>query len=825
VNVLKDASSTAIYGSRGANGVILITTKKGRSQAPVVTYSTFAGLNIARGQYDMMDANEFYTFKKWARYYGSNAGTYTGIDDPKITEIGEMWGGDADHKAAYDSGYNTNWQDLMYKTGRTIHHQLGLTGGNDKTVYAISAGYYGEQGNFELYKFKRYNFKVSVEQNIGSHFKLGISTLNAYTITEGMDAAAQEQILQASPINTPYKPDGTLWGYLPGGNQRVYNPLHDLKDGKVIDELRRFTSFTTGFLEIDFTHGFKYKVNAGFQVNPENRGKFYARGTTKQMESPSYSLNENTHNYNYTVENIVTYDKSFGGAHDLNITGLYSIQEGRYQRLKLEADDILADYIAYYNPTFSNQPIRSNDNYFEKTTILSYMARVNYAYNEKYLLTLTVRADGASRLAPGNKWNVFPSAALAWNVAREGFLSDNNIFSDLKVRASYGTVGNSGTGAYSTLGGLRVRKYNFGSSNVNTAYLSELPNPALEWEKTSSLNVGLDFGLLGNRITGAVEYYHQFTSNLLLNQNLPPTSGAEDPIKTNVGKTENEGMEITISTINAAGDGRNSFSWTTDFNIFFNRNKITALSTGVTRDIGNGWFVGEPMGTIYDFKRIGIWQNTAADSALAQSYGLQTTGTSSVIGTVRVADLAPAFDAEGNEILKFNDDDKTIIGNRQADFEGGITNRIAYKNFDFSFVAAFRVGGLLYSDMYGGWANTYQAAYNNINIDYWTEQNPTSRWPKPNSQQQNPAYKSTLSYFDASYLKIRMITLGYTLPTSMLERVKIKTARVYTTASNPFVFFSEYVDKYNGVDPESAGNMGIYPAAPWSLVFGLNLSF
>lgn len=276
-------------------------------------------------------------------------------------------------------------------------------------------------------------------------------------------------------------------------------------------------------------------------------------------------------------------------------------------------------------------------------------------------------------------------------------------------------------------------------------------------------------------------------------------------------------MEFNISSVNFQGDGDKTFSWTTDFNIFFNRSKITSLASGVKEDIGSGWFVGHAINSIYDYKRIGIWQNTAEDIAEAQRLGLTVTGPNSVIGTVRVEDV--------NKDNKINAEDRTIIGKKEPKFEGGMTNKIMWKNFDFSIVTNFRVGGKLYSAMHDSWTNTLMGRYNNLDVDYWTLDTPTTYWPKPNAGKQWPEYRSTLCYFDASYLKIRTMTLGYTVPETLIHQWGIKNARIYTTVSNPFILFSKYVNKYGGIDPETSGNVDFGTPACWSMIFGLNLSF
>jgi len=387
----------------------------------------------------------------------------------------------------------------------------------------------------------------------------------------------------------------------------------------------------------------------------------------------------------------------------------------------------------------------------------------------------------------------------------------------LKLRASYGTVGNQGIGAYDTLGQLDLRRYNFGSDNVLGTYPIRAANATLGWENTSSLNFGLDYGVLDNRISGSIEFYKQFTDHILLDQTLPATSGIPLPVRNNIGKTENTGVELNISSVNLKGGENGGFSWSTDLNIFLNRGKITELASGVTQDISNSWFVGHPIGTFFNYKRVGIWQNTPEDIAQAEELGLTVTGTNSVIGTVRVAD------ANGDG--RINLDDRVILGSRQPKFEGGFTNRFAYKNFDLSIVTYFKVGGLMKSGIHGGWMNTLQGIYNNLDLPYWTPDNMENYWPKPNSALQNPEFKSTLDLMDASYLKIRNINLGYTLPKAALANLGVKSAHVYTTVSNPFVFFSEYKNKFGGLDPETNNAIDINTPPLWSLLFGVNVTF
>jgi TonB-linked SusC/RagA family outer membrane protein len=820
--ILKDASATAIYGSRGSNGVVLINTRRGKNQKAVVTYSGYAGFNEVLGQYDVMDANQFLTFRKWAKINSAAAGVYTGIDDPKLLNGSTSIFTDPTELALYQAGTNTNWQHLLYKTPLVTNHQVGITGGTEKTQYDMSIGYYNSGGIYPGQSMNRYSIKLSLDHTLGRYVKVGISSLNSYTLLKGLNINPVNLFLQASPFSTPYNSDGTLAKFLPGSNQNVWNPLADFVPGQLVDDIKRLNTFTTAYLDLDLTHGFKYRLNTGVQINPETAGKFYGSNTTKQLGTQNFGNNSNTTGYNYTIENILTYDKTIATDHKINFTGLYSLQKLQSENNNVSYRNVLADYIQYYNPAYASS-ITSGGN-FNKWSILSYMGRLQYSYKDKYLATATVRSDGSSRLANGNKWHTFPSGALAWNVAREEFLNGNKVISGLKLRGSYGTTANTSIGTYETVGGLTGIYYNYGGTNVQGTYPDPLNpgNPTLGWENTSSLNFGVDFGLFNNRITGTVEWYKQVTDEILLYQSLPATSGYSR-IRNNVGQTQNTGMEFNLNTINFTGNGKSSFSWTTDINVMFNRGRINKLASGALNDINNGWFVGSPSGVIYDYKRVGLWQNTPEDQALAIKYGLVTTpaaystGPGSLVGTVRVADV--------NGDNKITADDKVIIGTRQPKFEGGVTNRFAYKNFDLSVVTYFKVGGLLKSGIHGGFANSFQAGYNNLDVNYWTPTNPVNYWPKPNAGLQFPTYLSTLDVFDASYLKIRTITLGYTMPANTLKFMNAKSARIYATASNPFTFFSPYIRDAKGLDPETNFNLDVNTPAVWSLLFGVNVSF
>lgn len=817
VEILKDASATAIYGSRGANGVILISTRRGKTGKPVVSYSGYGGFVKNRGKFPIMNGEEFATFKKWAKINGT-PGKYTGLDDPRLNSPGEEF--TPTEVTSMETGRSTDWQDLIYKTGMMTNHQLGVTGGSEQTQYAASAGYFKETGIYPGQSFERFSLKLSVDQQLSNRIRAGVSSLNTLSTTNGENANPMGQALRANPLAVPYDSAGNLVGFVEGNANQVWNPLANFVKGASVENRKRFSTFSTLYLEAELARGLKYKFNAGAEVRSDVYGNFYASATTNNLGSPSKSSNRTRYSTNFTLENLLTYDRVFAEKHRLNFTGMYSWQQSSFQDNNFSNNTLPADYMEYFGPQFGANLTGTGNQ--ERWDIISYMARVNYGFDDRYLLTLTMRSDGSSRLAPGNKFQVFPSVAVAWNIAQESFLKGNSTLSQLKLRATYGRTGNTAIDPYQTLGSLTDVKYNYGQNTmVIGAYLANIPNPSLTWEYTSTVNGGLDFGFLNNRISGSLEVYKQFTNSLLLPQSLPPTSGIPNSILTNVGKTENFGIELQVSTNNIIPKNRNSFGWTTDLNFFLNRGKITQLANGVLMDATNNWYVGQPIGTIYDLKKIGIWQNTAADSALAKALG-QTlgTGNNSVIGNIKVEDV--------NGDKKLNANDRIFLGSGQPDWEGGMTNRFTYAGFDLTVVAFARMGSTLISNMHrsgGSFTNTYQANYNNLKTDYWTPTNGQNFYPKPNAGSTNTPNANLLSYYDGSYLKIRSIGLGYNVAPAVIRKLGLSSLRVYSTVEEPFILFSPYVNKYGGLDPESAGSLAVDTPPTWSMIFGLNVTF
>lgn len=792
IDVLKDASATAIYGSRGSNGVILVTTKKGASGESRLSLNSYYGISTVARRYEMMNSQEYMAMRdisSWTQ----------GYDPMEIANI--------------PKGVNTDWQDLMYENGFITDNNLRIVGGSNGNSYALSGGYYDEKTVVPGQQFKRYSLRASIDTKIGKHLKVGLNSLNSITNSNGSQFVnPMWATLAASPLMSPYNEDGSIvkspYGN-PDDKKMSYSPLY-LKDneGSWVDKVRRFRSFNSLYGELQLTKGLKYRLNVGLDFRQQENDQFRSSDTELK---PSFfrpgvgntaSVN-NAEGYGYTLENVITYDKTFG-KHKLNVTGLYSIQKDVSHNTYVSKDSIDEDFIQFYNLGQSNASNTSKPTLGggESTWGLeSYMLRVNYAYSDKYLLTLTGRIDGSSRLAKGNKYHQYPAISAGWIISNEDFMKNQKLFDLLKLRVGWGETSNQSINPYASLGNIGnindlygtnaggIIRYNYGPQVVTGYNVLNLPNPGLNWEFTRTLNVGLDFGLLNNRITGSLEYYNAHTNKILYGISLPPTSGITRPYTTNIGEMSNKGLELSVSTKNI--DSKNGFSWSTDFNIFFNRNKLEKLTDGFSMNIASQLFLGQPLSAIYDYQKLGVWQIDEAHEAI--KYGAQP-------GSIKLADL------NNDGVIDANNDRK-VIGSGQADWQGGMTNRFSYKGFDLSFVLYARMGGTLVSQIYQPYAayiNVMDGKRNNIKVDYWTPENPTNAFPSPIGLQNSTLGATTLGYYDASFIKMRSINLGYNVRKAVLDKLHIQNLRVYANVLNPFVLYSPYM-RMGGVDPEATG--------------------
>lgn len=779
LDILKDASATAIYGSRGANGVILITTNKGTTIAskPTVTYNGYYGAKTLFSEYPMMDGPEFVAYRAEANKNNNNK--YPNGSDE-------------------DNSVNTNWQDLVFQTGMATSHDVSVgnatqSGGS----YNIGVGYYDETTVLPGQGYTRFSLRSSVDQEITKRIKIGLVTQNSYSITSGESNNPMYSILSMTPIAKPYNDDGSIKKQVQLALDPTYNPLMINDIGDLWEEkTKNMATYNSLYGEVNLCDGLKYRLNLGLNYRQSNYGNYRGAETPYNGSTTSNATVRNELTTNWVVENLLYYDKTFG-KHKVGLVGMYSAEQTEYLKSQVNVTDVAANFIQYYNLGLLNDAgtttINPSNQSHYKRGLLSYMFRANYAYGDKYMATLTFRSDGASVLADGHKWHAYPAFSLGWNMRNEDFLKDVSWLDQLKIRAGYGQTSNQSINPYQTLGTLSNYYYNFGNQLAMGYYISGLPNPDLGWEYSSTYNYGLDFSVADSRIRGTLEYYVQNTEDLLLYQNLPKTGGVSS-FMANVGSTRNKGFELTLS--GTIIQELNGWTWDAGINLFTNKNEITSLASGQDRDLGNGWFVGESINSIYDFKKIGIWQ-TGEDYVPYE-------GTSGETGMIKV-EYTGDYDANGNPTRLINDDDKQILGSAEPDFQGGFNTSVSYKDFDLSIVGSYQSGGLLVSAIHShtGYLNLLSGRRGQISVDYWTESNPTNAYPKAGGTEytNNPKYGSTLAYFDASYCKINTITLGYNLPKNTLKSLGISRLRAYVTAQNPFVFASPYYSE-TGLDPQ-----------------------
>jgi TonB-dependent starch-binding outer membrane protein SusC len=800
IEILKDASSTAIYGSRGAGGVILISTKRGRTGKAVMSYDAYYGISNIMDKYKVFNGPEYAQFKTDAATYNrSSWPTSAGTSSYLLTQA---------EKDALAAGISTDWQDLIYQQGFTTSHNLGLSGGSEGTQFGLSGGYYNETGIIPNQRFERYSLRATIDHKINNRIKIGLNTLNtlSYSNTPG-GGGVPSGLMRLTPLAAPYNADGTvnLFPAIGSIDAATISPLTlKTKESAILARNRRIRTFNSLYAEVQIISGLKYRLNVGLDFRQDNGNNYSGPGTfvnTNTSQSGSNASVNNAEAWSYNIQNLLYYDKTFAEKHKIGLTGLFEVTKDHSLGNQFNAVGVPADYILTGNFGLANSVTATNNqNAFQESGLVSYMARANYGYDNRYLLTATVRVDGSSTLSPGHQYFTYPALAAGWNISNEKFLNSVSFVSNLKLRGGWGISGNRNVSPYATLGLLSASAYNFGqgASGQQPAYLvTSLPNKNLSWQSTSQWDAGLDFGLFKNRLTGSVDLYEQRTKDILLTVNLPQSNGAASTLK-NLGKTKGHGVEINLTSINI--QSKTGVTWSTDLNFFFNREEISQLTTPAEKsNIGNGWFVGQPLTVIYDVKKIGIWQlsDSSKGTIAAQISPVQYPG------QIRVQDL--------NGDGKIDQNDRQIIGNFQPKWEGGMTNRVSYKNFDFSIVIFARMGMKVlvpYITADGG-AQGYpfflQGRVNQLKIDYWTRANATDAFPAPDAGTDRPLFASTLGYQDGSFIKCRSINLGYEVPAGILKKASISSLRIYVNATNPFIIYSPFVQDDLGPDPEGNG--------------------
>ncbi len=814
MDILKDASATAIYGSRGANGVILITTNTGVKESPAkFTYNGYAGAKTVFHKYDMMNTEEFTKMRDYAGQFTNT------LDESNLID--------------------TDWQDLMYRTGYVNSHDVSVSGGTTGGSYNFGAAYYRDQGVVPTQNYTRYSIHGSFEQYVGKWFHFGLMTNSNYNVTKGQNVDLYS-VLEMTPMTTPYNEDGSLKRTLQMPMDNVYVVTRDVVENlsdSWLNETRALATYNTLFSEVEcpWVKGLKYRINIGMNYRSEKNGAFTGEGiNSSTADTPSTASLIHSETTNWSVENLISYDRTFAKKHQLNVVAMFSAEQTTYTKSAIAGKDIPAEYFQYYNIGYANGTITvdPNDWAYQRSGLMSWMGRAMYTYDNRYMISATVRADGSSRLAKGHQWHTYPAVSVGWNLRNEPFMKNVTCMDNLKIRIGYGETSNQSIDPYSTLGSLATRPYNFGNAYSTGYYVSALPNYDLGWEYSTTWNFGLDFSFFGGRISGTLEYYIQKTHDLLLSVNLPATSGVSSYMG-NIGKTQNKGVELTLNGI--IFDDHNGWSWDVSFNLAANRNKLLELASGADRDEANNWFVGYPIDCIYDYEYIGLWQEGDPYLDILEPGGS--------VGMIKVK-YTGDYNEDGSPTREITTDDRQIIS-MEPKFTGGLSTRVAWKRIDLNIVTAFKCGGKLIATMYGenGYLNMLTGRRGNMDVDYWTEENTTAKYPKPGATSgDNPKYGTTLSYFDASYWKVRNISIGYDFTGyEWLKRFGIDRLRAYFTINNPFVICSPFHHE-TGLDPETNSyadehvassyglqsrflSVGTNSPATRSYIFGINLTF
>lgn len=805
MDVLKDASSTAIFGSRGANGVVIVTTKKGSRGGTKISYDAYVGVVNPYHLPKVMNGPQFVDYaREFYRTLGANATPQVTYTDANIFSATEL--------ANIASGNYTNWVDLIKQNGLQTNHNLAITGGDEKTTYFLSAGYQDYQSAVKVENTKKYTLKVGLDKNLKDGFKFGASMYGTFADFNLGSGEAFRSAYRLRPTGSAYNADGTNKFFAYETEAQITNPLFDFDN-----EVRRtqyIRLLPNIYTEVGLIKGLKFRSSFTPDITFQRAGT-YADQFSKigAGVKPNSATNAASHIFNYTLDNLLIYNKDMGN-HKLDLTlgnslnyyqtdnNLISVSGLPYRSLWYNVGSATA--VTINGSTI--QPSTTVSSNYTKQTINSYFFRANYTWNSRYLLTVTGRADGNSIFADGKKWGFFPSAAFGWVASEEDFIKDIPAISFLKFRLSYGKSGNAALNSnyfypYVTQSAVATSYYDFNGSTANGSTIVALANKDLTWEKTSEYNAGMELNLFKNRIAFTADYYNKTAKGTLLPQQIPAANGFTTVVS-NIGSIRNSGIELGLNTNNIK---TNDFSWTTSINYSHNTNKIIDLFGNGANDVGNARFIGEKARVIYNYKVIGVWQTSEAAEAAA--FGQKP-------GQYKIQDT--------NHDGKITADDRVVLGSDIPDWFGGITNNFTYRNFDFGFTVYTRQGTLQQSTFLDQFLNGDQnrARFGAYNRDYWTTSNPSNTWAN-NAIETDATRRTAATYQNSSYTKISNMTLGYSLDKKTTDKIKVSKLRLYLTAYNPFVF-----TKFIGWDPETAdlSSFGLQSFRTRTFIFGLNLT-
>ncbi len=814
VEILKDASATAIYGSRGANGVVLITTKKGKSGRGTLSLETYYGVQTVANKVPLLNAAEFAHLVNEAKLNANQTPIY--VNPPNL-------------------GSGTDWQQEIFRQAPMANYQLSFSGGDEKTKYAISGSYFDQQGVILNSDFKRFSFRTNLERKMTNRLTIGntitysrISSTGVLTNAGQIVPGVVTSALLFNPVLPVY--DSTVEGGYTFENDRgkiLGNPVAEAREYTSTTVLSRVLGNV--FLNYDIVPGLRFKTSFGMDAFTNEESSFGPNFLKRTQASMGEASLGKATGLTWLNENTLTFDRTFGDRHAVNAVAGYTLQQFNNEKLFIYAFEFPDNRTGYHNIGAALKPQKPS-NSESSWSMVSYLARANYTFDNKYLFTFTGRVDGSSKFAEGNKYGFFPSAAAAWRVSNEKFMESVHAVSDMKLRASYGVIGNQAIPPYQSL--ALIGPYGegvFNTANGSEVYTGQEPlsyvNTALKWETTRQLDFGIDLSLFNNRVNFTGDYYKKKTYDLLLSSPIPLTTGFYTTLL-NIGNIENYGVDLDLRTLNAIG----KFEWTTAANFSLNRNKITQINSETDVILQNAILLrnGVSIGTFYGYIFDGIFQSDAEAAGSAVLVGQEP-------GSPNPASVARAGDRRYRDINKdgkIDADDRTILGTAMPKFTYGLTNTFSYRNIDLA---------VFFQGAYGGKManfNNYDllnfTGQNNVTaeagLNRWTPDNPGNKYPRALAAGSlDQGIFSTAIVEDASYLRLKNVTLSYTLPSSTVSRLRMSNLRVYVSGTNLLTF-----TKYSGYDPEANTfgqsttlvgiDLGGYPQTR-ILQIGLNASF
>ncbi|MFY9153046.1 MAG: TonB-dependent receptor [Prolixibacteraceae bacterium] len=832
IQILKDAAAAAIYGSRASNGVVMITTKKGKSGKPTINFNTYTGWNEASRKLDVLSSEEWidraleimnYT------YISKDPGTQnrqaTDSYDTRVANIGSFNRDQIPDPRWTQPGHPgvdfVDWQDQIFRKGAVKNYQLSATGGNEVVKYFVSGDYLDQEGFFKNVDYKRYSVRANVEVRPNEKITAGINIAPSYSISNDPGVEGKDNILHVTAGMPPITDSSVGMDINVGNNTALTwgnsrnSPVRQLENTIGLSKISRTLATIFGQYEIIDNLKFKTTLN----LDNTDQSKKYYRPAWVSGSSPSARLASGSFSgYNrqtFVNENTLSYDKVINEKHNVSAVAGVSYNSNTFNTFRISGTGGFGtDYITTLNDAIGINA-NSTDTQETKNTLLSYFGRVNYSLSDRYLVTASIRRDGSSKFGLNTKWGIFPAASIGWRVSEESFMKGIAWLNNLKVRASWGISGNNGIGSdYGSIALLSAADYSLGGAKVVGQASKNFPNRDLGWEQAETLNYGIDYGVLSNRVYGSFEYYTKRNTNLLLNIPVPTATGFSSAL-TNIGEVLNKGWEFELNTRNMTG----KFEWTTNFNLSFNSNEVVKLGPDNAPILGGAFdiqhnilMVGQPMYSIYVVQQDGILTQADIDAGAA------------LLGTKQVEGDPKYVDADHDGAI--TPDDRVLSGHPNPDYVWGVTNSFKFKGFDLSILVQGQNGGVLYST-FGRAMDRTGMGWLDQSIGLWRD-----RWRSPEDPGaglKGKAYssfgriKNTDWLYSSDYWRVRNITLGYDLGLLFKSKI-ISGARAYVTAEN---WFGK--DKYyGGFNPEAVNNSGDdYGGAPLpkSMVFGLNLTF